>query len=80
MSLFMFSLTGLPPTAGFIGKFYLFAAVINAGAQYYWIAIIGVLNSVISLYYYMRIVKVMYFNEKNIQRFSNGVKRRTGYN
>ena len=67
MSLFMFSLTGLPPTAGFIGKFYLFAAVINAGAQYYWIAIIGVLNSVISLYYYMRIVKVMYFNEKNIQ-------------
>ncbi len=67
MSLFMFSLTGLPPTAGFIGKFYLFAAVINAGTQYYWIAIIGVLNSVISLYYYMRIVKVMYFNEKNIQ-------------
>ena len=61
MSLFMFSLTGLPPTAGFIGKFYLFAAVINAGTQYYWIAIIGVLNSVISLYYYMRIVKVMYF-------------------
>ena len=35
MSLFMFSLTGLPPTAGFIGKFYLFAAVINAGTQYY---------------------------------------------
>ena len=67
MSLFMFSLTGLPPTAGFIGKFYLFAAVINAGTQYYWIAIVGVLNSVISLYYYMRIVKVMYFNEKNIQ-------------
>ena len=65
MSLFMFSLTGLPPTAGFIGKFYLFAAVINAGSQYYWIAIIGVLNSVVSLYYYMRIVKVMYFNEKN---------------
>jgi len=61
MALFMFSLTGLPPTAGFIGKFYLFAAVISAGSSFYWLAIVGVLNSVVSLYYYMRIVKVMYF-------------------
>ncbi|RMF06419.1 MAG: NADH-quinone oxidoreductase subunit N [Candidatus Neomarinimicrobiota bacterium] len=60
MTLFMFSLTGLPPTAGFIGKFYLFAAVIKAGSAYYWLALVGVINSVISLYYYLRVVKMMY--------------------
>ena len=59
MTLFLFSLTGLPPTAGFIGKFYLFAEVMRR--EYYWLAIIGVLNSVISLFYYMRIAKAMYF-------------------
>ncbi len=58
MAIFLFSLTGLPPTAGFIGKFYLFSAVIDA--RMYWLAIVGALNSVISLYYYMRIVKMMY--------------------
>ena len=62
MTIFMFSLTGLPPTAGFIGKFYLFAALIDGGTQFYWIAFVGVINSVISLYYYMRVVKVMYFD------------------
>ena len=61
MTLFMFSLTGLPPTVGFVGKFYLFSAVIQA--KLYWLAIIGVLNSVVSLYYYARIIKAMYFNE-----------------
>lgn len=60
MTIFMISLTGLPPSAGFIGKFYIFAAIINAGSQYYWLAFIGILNSVISLYYYLRVVKVMY--------------------
>jgi NADH-quinone oxidoreductase subunit N len=59
MTLFLFSLTGLPPTAGFIGKFYLFAAAGERGL--WWLAILGVLNSVVSLYYYMRIVKTMYF-------------------
>jgi NADH-quinone oxidoreductase subunit N len=62
MTVFMFSLTGLPPTAGFIGKFYLFAALIKGGSQFYWLAFVGVFNSVISLYYYMRVVKVMYFD------------------
>jgi NADH-quinone oxidoreductase subunit N len=62
MTIFMFSLTGLPPTAGFIGKFYLFAALIEGGTQFYWLAFVGLINSVISLYYYMRIVKVMYFD------------------
>jgi NADH-quinone oxidoreductase subunit N len=65
MTVFMFSLTGLPPTAGFIGKFYLFAALIKGGQQFYWLAFVGVINSVISLYYYMRVVKVMYFDGKS---------------
>jgi NADH-quinone oxidoreductase subunit N len=59
MTTFLFSLTGLPPTAGFIGKFYLFAAVVENGM--WWLALLGVLNSVISLYYYMRVPKAMYF-------------------
>ena len=60
MRLFMVSLTGLPPTAGFIGKFYIFASVIEAGPQYYWLVFVGVVNSVVSLYYYIRVVKHMY--------------------
>ena len=62
MTLFMVALTGLPPTAGFIGKFYIFAAVIEAGSQFYWLAFVGVVNSVISLYYYIRVVKHMYLS------------------
>src|SRR5262249_6391288 len=61
MALFMFSLTGLPPTVGFVGKFYLFAAVLEA--KMYHLALIGVLNSVVSLYYYARIVKNMFFDD-----------------
>jgi len=61
MTVFLFSLTGLPPTAGFIGKFYLFAAVIES--QYYWLALIGVLNSVIALYYYARVIKAMFLDK-----------------
>ena len=61
MTVFMLSLTGIPPTAGFIGKFYLFAAVIKTGPQLYWLAIVGAINSVISLYFYMRVIKVMFF-------------------
>lgn len=61
MALFMFSLTGLPPFVGFIGKFYLFSAVLEA--KLYVLAIIGVLNSVVSLYYYARIVKNMFFDD-----------------
>lgn len=59
MSLFLFSLAGMPPTAGFIGKFYLFSGAVQAG--YIWLAIIGVLNSAASVYYYLRIMVFMYF-------------------
>ena len=61
MTLFMVSLTGLRPTAGFIGKFYIFASLIKGGSTYYWLVVIGGINSVVSLYYYLKVVKVMYF-------------------
>lgn len=61
MAIFLFSLTGLPPLAGFIGKFYLFAAVVKG--QFYWLAVVGILNSVVSLYYYARIVKTMFLDQ-----------------
>jgi NADH-quinone oxidoreductase subunit N len=58
MLVFMLSLGGIPPTAGFMGKLWLFGAAIDAG--YVWLAVIAVLNSAISLYYYIRIVVFMY--------------------
>jgi NADH-quinone oxidoreductase subunit N len=58
MALFMFALAGIPPTAGFVGKFYIFSAAIKAG--YIWLAIIGVMNSLVSVYYYLRITVLMY--------------------
>ena len=64
MLLFMLSLGGIPPTAGFMGKFWLFSAAIDA--HYYVLAVIGVLNSAISLYYYIRIVVFMYLKKETI--------------
>jgi NADH-quinone oxidoreductase subunit N len=60
MAVFLFSLAGIPPLAGFIGKFYLFAAVIQQ--KFYLLALVGVLNSVLSLYYYARIVRTMFLD------------------
>ena len=62
-SVFLFSLAGMPPTAGFVGKFYLFSAAIKSG--YIWLAIIGVLNSAASLYYYLRVMVYMYMKDPN---------------
>jgi NADH-quinone oxidoreductase subunit N len=61
LTIFLLSLTGIPPTAGFIGKLYLFASLISA--HWFWLAIVGVLNSVISLYYYVRIVRNMFLRD-----------------
>jgi len=61
LAIFMFSMAGIPPLAGFFGKFYVFMAAINAGL--YVVAVIGVLASVVGAFYYLRIVKVMYFDE-----------------
>jgi len=58
LTLFLVSLGGIPPTAGFVGKFYLFSAAVKNG--YIWLAVIGVLNSAASIYYYLRLVVYMY--------------------
>jgi NADH-quinone oxidoreductase subunit N len=61
MTIFLLSLGGFPPTAGFIGKWYIFAAAVERG--HYWLAIIGVLTSVVSVFFYLRIVVMMYMTE-----------------
>src|SRR5512134_1692802 len=59
LTLFLVSLAGIPPTGGFVGKFYLFSAAVKNG--YIGLAVIGVLNSAVSIYYYLRLVVYMYF-------------------
>jgi NADH-quinone oxidoreductase subunit N len=59
--IFMFSMAGIPPLAGFFGKLYVFMAAIQAGLV--TLAVVGVVASVVGAYYYVRIVKVMYFDE-----------------
>jgi len=61
VSVFMFSLAGIPPTGGFIGKFYLFSAAVHSG--YITLVIIAVMNAVISVYYYLRLVVNLYMRE-----------------
>jgi NADH-quinone oxidoreductase subunit N len=69
MALFMLSLTGLPPTVGFVAKFYVFRAAIDAG--YMWLALVGVLTSLVSAYYYLRIVILMYMREGEGRAIAN---------
>jgi NADH-quinone oxidoreductase subunit N len=61
MTIFMLSLAGIPPTAGFFGKFYIFSATLQAGQ--YVLAVVGILGSVISVYYYLRVIYTMYMVE-----------------
>ncbi len=61
LSVFLLSLIGIPPTAGFVGKFYLFGAAVRAG--YVWLAVIGALNSALAAYYYLRLIVYMYMRE-----------------
>jgi NADH-quinone oxidoreductase subunit N len=61
LTILMFSLAGIPPLAGFLAKWYVFLAAINAGL--YALAVIGVLSSVVGAYYYLRIIKIMWFEE-----------------
>jgi NADH-quinone oxidoreductase subunit N len=62
MTIFLLSLGGVPPTGGFLGKFYLFKAAMES-PQLTWLVVVGVLNSVISVYYYLRIAVAMYFKD-----------------
>ncbi|MEW6093596.1 MAG: NADH-quinone oxidoreductase subunit N, partial [Chloroflexota bacterium] len=65
MTVFMLSFTGMPPTLGLVGKFFLFRTAIEGG--FIWLAVIGVLTSLISAYYYLRVVVVMYMREGETQ-------------
>ena len=78
MMLALFSLAGIPPVAGFFGKFFLFASAASAG--YYWLVFIAVLNATISLYYYLLVVKAMFINknEKPLAYFRSDLATRTG--
>jgi NADH-quinone oxidoreductase subunit N len=69
MLVFMISLAGIPPTAGFIGKFYLFMAAVNADLA--WLAIFGLVFAAISAFYYLRIVMVMYMREPSSEQERN---------
>ncbi len=65
LAVFLFSLTGLPPFAGFIGKFFLFSAVLKQGGAFAVLAVVAALNSVVSLYYYAKIIKTMFLDSPN---------------
>ena len=75
MAVFMFSLAGVPPLAGFFGKFYVFMAAVDAGL--YALAIVGVLASVVGAVYYLRIIKIMYFDEPG-EAFEQPVRTEMG--
>jgi NADH-quinone oxidoreductase subunit N len=69
LTIFLFSLTGIPPFAGFTGKYLLFAAIMQKGEVWSGVlALVGVLNSAVSLFYYARIIKAMYLEEALDQR------------
>jgi len=63
MACCLLSLTGLPPFAGFTGKIYIFGSVMMMGSGYLWLVLVGMLNSVISLYYYARVVRTLFFGD-----------------
>jgi NADH-quinone oxidoreductase subunit N len=61
MALFMFSLTGIPPTGGFVAKYYIFWATVEADLA--WLAVLGVVTSLVSAFFYLRVVVAMFFQE-----------------
>jgi NADH-quinone oxidoreductase subunit N len=75
IAIFMFSMAGIPPLAGFFGKLYVFLAAIEA--ELYSLAVIGVLSSVVAAYYYVRIVKIMYFDDP-VEALDRAIGRNLG--
>ncbi len=68
MAIFMLSLMGIPPLVGFMGKLYVFAAVIEKGPGYYWYAVVAAVNAAVAAYYYARVLKTMIIEEGNEER------------
>jgi NADH-quinone oxidoreductase subunit N len=77
MSLFMLSLAGIPPTVGFLGKLYLFTAAIETG-RLTWLVVLGVLTSVVSVYYYLRVIVMMYMAPAEVKTEETQLAR-SGY-
>jgi NADH-quinone oxidoreductase subunit N len=73
MAIFMFSLSGVPPLAGFFGKFFVFKAAVDGG--WAWLAVVGMINSAIGLYYYLRVTVAMYFEKPGAE---SAIERREG--
>jgi NADH-quinone oxidoreductase subunit N len=69
----LLSLGGIPPTAGFVGKFFIFKAAVDAG--YWWLALVGILNAFVALYYYLNVVKYMYLYDSDQQEVAIPVSR-----
>ena len=65
LAVFLFSLTGMPPFAGFVGKFFLFSAVLKQGGAFALLAVVAAINTVISLYYYAKVIKTMFLDMPN---------------
>jgi NADH-quinone oxidoreductase subunit N len=61
MTIFLLSMAGIPPLGGFMAKFYVFSAAVES--KFYWLVIFGVINSAVSVYYYLRVTVLMYFRE-----------------
>jgi NADH-quinone oxidoreductase subunit N len=63
MTIFLVSLAGIPPFAGFFGKYYLFVAAIKSG--YLWLTFVAIAGSLVSVYFYLGVIRMMYFVEEN---------------
>jgi NADH-quinone oxidoreductase subunit N len=68
MAIFLLSLMGIPPLVGFMGKLYVFAAIIEKGPQYYWYAVVGAVNAAVAAFYYARILKTMIMDAGNEEK------------
>ena len=68
MAIFLLSLMGIPPLVGFMGKLYVFAAIIERGPAFWWYAVVGALNAAVAAYYYARVMKTMVIDEAEAER------------
>jgi NADH-quinone oxidoreductase subunit N len=75
LGIFLIAMIGLPPTAGFISRLFLFNALVDAGEGMIWLAVVAALNSVIALYYYLRVLKVMYLERSSDESYTLSLDR-----